>query len=311
MRNSSDETLTILLCTYNGVDHLSEQLNSFDVQTYKHWRALASDDLSQDDTISVLMTFQQMWPTGKLTICTGPGLGHAKNFLNLVCDPTIDDDYFAYADQDDIWDSDKLERALDWLRSINTDIPALYCSRTELVDSSNSSMGLSSLCPKPPSFQNALVQCIAGGNTMVFNRAARSLLVRSGRDIAISNHDWWTYMLVSGCGGKVFYDRTPTVKYRQHSKNTHGKNTHWRNRITRIRLLLNGAYKRWNDENISALIKLKSELTSENTICLDHFIKARKLRLGQRLWHFAKSGVHRQDWLGNLGLIVAVIFRKL
>jgi hypothetical protein len=30
-----------------------------------------------------------------------------------------------------------------------------------------------------------------------------------------------------------------------------------------------------------------------------------------RLWHLHKAGIHRQTLLGNLGLVVAAIFRKL
>ena len=69
-------------------------------------------------------------------------------------------------------------------------------------------LGLSPFHGRPPGFRNALIQNIAGGHTMVMNRAAREILIDSGvRDAFL--HDWWTYMIVSGAGGRVFYDLHP------------------------------------------------------------------------------------------------------
>jgi hypothetical protein len=52
----------------------------------------------------------------------------------------------------------------------------VYCSRTILVDVNGNQIGCSPLFTKKPSFANALVQSIAGGNTMVFNKKARDLI---------------------------------------------------------------------------------------------------------------------------------------
>ena len=38
---------------------------------------------------------------------------------------------------------------------------------------------------------------------MVFNRAARDLLRRAGDQVQVVAHDWWAYMVVTGCGGRV------------------------------------------------------------------------------------------------------------
>ncbi len=58
----------------------------------------------------------------------------------------------------------------------NPTIPALYCTRSRLVDQHGKLIGFSPLFNKKPCFQNALVQNIAGGNTMVFNKAALNIL---------------------------------------------------------------------------------------------------------------------------------------
>ena len=111
-------SVTILLCTRNGHRFLAEQLGSIERQTHTAWRVLASDDHSTDATADLLGEWQERWDAERLAIRTGPGRGFCANFLSLACDPGIESAYFAYCDQDDVWDVDKLEVAVDWLSKI-------------------------------------------------------------------------------------------------------------------------------------------------------------------------------------------------
>jgi len=303
--------IAILLATFQGQHHLSAQFDSFAKQTHQNWVVWVSDDGSSDDTCSILECYKEHWPVGRLFSCKGPANGYAANFLSLVCTTAISADYYAYADQDDIWEADKLARAVAWIQSVPSDIPTLYCSCTYLVDEYNRTIGLSTEFTKPPSFANALVQNIAGGNTMVFNNAARELLREAGQYIPVIAHDWWTYMLVSGCGGQIFYDSTPTLRYRQHENNTLGTNLLWPGRLGRIRMLFQGRFKQWNDTNIAAIKSMQHKLTPDNLRRLEQFSAAREMRLPARLFYLMQSGIYRQTMLGNLGLITAAILRKL
>lgn len=302
--------VAILLCTYHGQRYLADQLDSFAAQSYPNWEVLASDDGSQDNTHSILETYRNKWGRDRLSIHFGLARGFAANFLSLTCRSSIKADYYAYSDQDDVWETDKLQRAMNWLLTIPKDIPALYCSRTRLVDVHNRDIGLSPLFNKPPSFSNALMQNVGGGNTMVFNNAARTLLCEAGADADVVTHDWWAYLLVSGCG-KVFYDTRPTLRYRQHEGNILGVNTGWAARFKRIRMLFQGHYRAWNDRNIEALQRIRHRLTPENQQILDQFIKARNLGLLPRLIGLKRCGIYRQTLLGNLGLIAGALFKKI
>jgi len=302
--------VAILLGTYRGQQYLAEQLNSFATQTHSNWEVWASDDGSTDDTLAILERFKAEWPGGRLSIHAGPAKGFVSNFLALTCNTSIKADYYAYSDQDDIWECDKLERALQWIESVPAHIPALYCARTRLVDSHNREVGLSPLFGNPR-FANALVQSIAGGNTMVFNNAARELLQQAGAQLPVVFHDWWAYLAVTGCGGKVFYDLVPTLRYRQHEANVVGVNASWGARFQRLRKLWQGQHRQWNADNIAALRKLENQLTPENREILNHFASAREKSLIPRLVHLGRSGVSRQTRLGNIGLIAAAIFNKL
>lgn len=309
--NDAQPAVAVLLCTYNGERYLPEQLESFEQQTHANWLIWASDDGSSDNTLALLETYRKKWPAGKLSIVRGPAKGFAANFLSLTCRPEITSDYYAYSDQDDIWMADKLERAIKWVETVPADIPALYCSRTRLVDEQKQEIGLSPLFSKSPDFRNALVQSIAGGNTMVFNHAARALLCEAGSDIPVVTHDWWAYLVVTGCGGSVYYDASPTLDYRQHEGNLVGMNATWLARLKRIRMLMQGQFRHWNDGNIAALRRLQDRLTPANRENFEHFVKARNMGLVARLRHFKQCGIYRQTLLGNLGLIAAAFFKKI
>lgn len=295
----------------HGQEFLEEQLLSIERQTHPNWKIYVSDDGSKDGTHAVLDRFLGKVGEERLSVCSGPARGFARNFLFLAREVGSCADYYAFADQDDIWEEDKLTRALDWLQGIPVGVPALYCSRTCLVDRVGIPIGYSPLFSRRPSFANALVQNIGGGNTMVFNEAARVLLERVGDDTCVVAHDWLAYLVVTGCGGRVMYDSHPTVRYRQHGSNLIGASNGWFARLGRIGLLLGARFKDWNDINIRALQRVRSELTPENREILDCFSDARRRSLLPRLLGLKRAGLYRQTLLGNISLVAAALLNKL
>lgn len=306
----SEPVVAILLCTHHGSQFLAEQLDSIRAQDHSNHCVWVSDDGSADDTHQILEQHQSYWGQERFCIQSGPQDGFVANFLSLTCFPDIEADYFAYADQDDIWEHDKLSRAIAKLESVPDNIPALYCSRTRLIDKNGRDIGFSPLFDKPPGFANALIQNIGGGNTMVMNKAAREVLRAAGERVVVS-HDWWAYLIISGAGGTVFYDPYPTVRYRQHDNNLMGSNSGWYARLRRIQLLFKGRFRNWNNINTGALQQIRNLLTPENQRILDEFCTARDRWLIPRLFGIWKSGIYRQTLLGNLGLIVATILKKI
>lgn len=303
--------VAVLMATYHGARFLLEQLDSIVAQSLTNWTIWASDDSDGETTWNVLKQYQERIGGSKLHLQKGPQKGFVANFLSLVCQANIKADYFAYCDQDDIWEVDKLDRAIQWLAEIPENVPALYCSRTRLVDEQNNEIGLSPLFSKPPSFANALVQNIGGGNTMVFNQAARSLLMQAGAELPLVAHDWWTYIVVTGCGGKVHCDPKPSLRYRQHPLNLIGRNDSSFARMTRLKMLWKGHLFVSNDKHFAALERVKKLITPENLYIMNELSSARTMRLARRLKAFRRTGIHRQTSLGNLGLFAAALFNKI
>lgn len=305
-----DGTCAVLLTSYNGALFLPQQIKSIKKQTYSNIKIFVSDDGSQDATLQILEQESLQWAPENFYILDGPKKGFGANFMSLICNESISADYFAFCDQDDIWEEDKIKKAITILKEIPEDTPALYCSRTRLIDDTGKDLGLSPLFKKTPSFKNALVQCIAGGNTMVLNKAARNLL-SAAKNAQIYSHDWWAYLLITGAGGKVIYDSAPSMCYRQHTKNVLGRNNNFWGRLHRIRLLLKGNFYNWNTKNLIALNQYRNLLTFENQKILDIFIAVREKNLLPRLIGMRKSGIYRQTFLGNCGIFFALICKKL
>jgi glycosyltransferase involved in cell wall biosynthesis len=303
--------VTILLGTLNGERFLPEQLASLERQTFKNWKLIASDDGSSDGTKSILHAFQKTFEPGKVEIIAGPRRGAPANFLFLASAENLDSDFYAFCDQDDVWEPDKLARAVDLLEKAGSDIPALYGSRTRLIDENGNETGFSPLFRKEPDFECALVQSILGGNTIVFNQRARELVAFCGADVDVPSHDWWLYQVTSACGGEVHYDPYPSVRYRQHAHNVIGSNMGWAARIHRIHMLRNGRFRYWTDLNVGALARLRPRMTAENRQIFDLFHNARHLPLLERARLFVRTGVRRQTLLGNLGLAAAVVLNKI
>lgn len=303
--------VAVLLCTFNGERFLAQQLDSIARQSYPHWFVVVSDDSSDDSTLELLREYAERWGEDKLSIRQGPGRGYAANFLSLTCDQSIESDFYAWADQDDIWQENKLERALCVLQGTPPQEPALYCGRTELIDEKGTPIGLSPLFERPVGFANALVQSVGGGNTMVFNQAARKLFLQAGSTLDIVSHDWWAYLLVSGAGGRVTYDVRPTILYRQHEANLIGSTSGLMAQLNRVRMQFRGRFRGWNQKNIAALESTRFQLNEENRMRLDLFQRARSSRGLVRIIWLRRSGVYRQTLWGNLGLLLATVFNGI
>lgn len=303
--------VAILLCTFNGARFLPQQLASIEAQEFTDWRVFASDDGSQDATLSMLQDFQKKHGAEKVHIRAGPRRGFVANFLSLVCDPAVQGGCYAFCDQDDIWLPDKLSRARRFLMNAAADKPAMYCSRTRLIDESGADIALSPLFKKAPSFRNALAQSIAGGCTMVLNEAARRLLMRAGADVVCASHDWWIYLAVTAVGGAVCYDAVPSICYRKHPHNVVGENRTFGAQLTRARMLWRGRLKSWTDWNVAALERIEGDMTEENRKIFTLFRSSRKQAVVPRLRGLRRTGIHRQTLLGNIGLAAAALVGKI
>ena len=303
-------SIYILMTSYNGEKFIRQQLESIFSQTFKNWQLIISDDGSTDKTKEIILEYQKIWG-GKIQLRNGPQKGFAENFLSLACDKNLVSDFYAFCDQDDVWLPQKLEVAIKQISnaSLNNE-PYLYCGRTVYVDEQSIAIGQSILFKQPPSFDNALVQSIAGGNTMIFNRSSKLVIETVGM-VPTPSHDWWLYLLISGVGGKVFYEPTAFVFYRQHRSSIVGENTSFLNKFQRLLRLLNGCFKKWTDSNIECLQMSENVLTHSAKESLNTLINIRQLSLLNKIINMKSFRYRRQSSFQNLILKIAFLMNKI
>jgi glycosyltransferase involved in cell wall biosynthesis len=308
---TTKDSVAILLATYNGSKFIAAQLESLESQIHQNWFVVASDDASSDNTLAILRSFQERWPEGKMIIRKGPEQGFCKNFLSMACDKSIVADYYAFCDQDDVWLPTKLTVAIENIHKNQKDSVAyVYCGRTIYVDEMLKKIGDSPLFSLPRTFKNALIQSIAGGNTMVFNQKTKHLLQQAGV-VDHPSHDWWVYQLITGVSGDVFYDPVPQVLYRQHKNALVGGNSSFGAKFDRIASLLKGQFRAWNSQSMVALNSISALLSKENIETLKLFAQMRDAHLRDRVRLLKVCGIYRQTRRGTISLIIANIMNKI
>jgi glycosyltransferase involved in cell wall biosynthesis len=299
------------MCTYNGEDFLEEQLDSIERQDYQNWTLFVNDDGSKDATLTILKAYQKKWGSKKLLIRKGPQKGFAQNFLQIINDKKINADLYVLSDQDDVWMPNKLSHTINKMSKLDASKPNLYCARTTYVSSdAKRILGQSDLFLKPPSFKNAIVQSIAGGNTMAFNNSLRAKAQKHPRAKVVS-HDWWLYILNELKGGKTLYDTESTILYRQHAKSLIGANTGFLAKMKRLRMLLGGTYRRYNTMHLEVFSKITIETVKTNIDLIDQFLIMRDKSMKVRWQMIHKLRLYRQTWDGHLALYLGAFLHKL
>ena len=311
MAHKKSPSVAILMCTYNGENFLEEQLDSIEGQDYKDWTLFVNDDGSKDATLDILKRYQKEWGAKKLHIRRGPQKGFCQNFLQIICDKKINADLYFLCDQDDVWMPHKISHTIKKISKHDASKPNLYCARTTYVSSdAKRILGQSDLFLKPPSFKNAIIQSIAGGNTMAFNNPLRTKVQKySGCDVV--SHDWWLYIMNELKGGHTFYDHESTILYRQHANSLIGANIGLIAKIKRLRMLLGGTYRNYNTKHLTALNTLDINTVKKNIDLIDQFLILRDKPLHGRWQMIQRLGLYRQNWDGQLGLYLAAFLRKL
>lgn len=243
--------IRILLATWNGAAHLSEQLDSYLAQDLPDWALWVSDDGSTDGTWQILEAFRDAHPDREIRLLHGPCHGSAANFLSLLTHPDLPPGPVALSDQDDVWMPHRLSRGLAAVSGY--DRAALYGSITIETDPDLVPLPKQKGPLPPPSFHNALVQNVVAGNTVTLNGPAlRALRAAGAPDVPY--HDWWIYLRLSGIGAHITLDDVPVLYYRQHAHNAIGAHRGAMARLQRVRALVRGTYRDWLRANLSALL---------------------------------------------------------
>ena len=223
--------ITVLMSTYNGEKYLTEQIESILNQRNVNVNILVRDDGSTDQTLTILKKYQEK---GALEFYTGENLGPQRSFLHLL-QHAPQCDYYAFADQDDVWMADKISVAVNRLKTSGTK-PAIYVCQTQMTDQVLNPIATPSLSPLL-TFGESLIYAFASGCTMVMNDSMRKI-VNAYCPQFIDMHDKWIMEIATAIGADIYFDKKSHILYRQHERNAIGLHDsfakEWKLRIHRV-----------------------------------------------------------------------------
>lgn len=252
-------SVLIMLSTYNGENYLKKQLDTICKQnTECDIKLLVRDDGSTDSTVHILKQYENIL---EISFCNSGGfnLGAAKSFWILVKNAP-NADYYAFVDQDDLWDDNKIERAILALQGRKA--PTLWFSNCRIINECDEVIETRLRKKKPIlDIPSQLVCGSAQGCSMVFNKAALELCRSKDLDI-IPMHDL-IFMIYVLAEGTVLYDDEPLFGYRVHSNNTVAKKG--KNLLERIKTTQNS----WFGKNSKYSISKFSKEVLTNSYYLD------------------------------------------
>lgn len=215
MPNSS-KSISIIIATYNGAQYLREQLDSIAAQTYQPYEVIIQDDCSSDETVTVI---QEYLPRLPIQLEINPAnLGYIHNFEAALSKAR--GEFIAICDQDDIWESNKLELLLS-----NIGENSLIYSNSLLIDSDGRSLKKTlseKLNNRFISTHSPIVfvydNCVSA-HALMFRRSLLPQLFPFPHSLYF---DAWIAANAASEHGITYLDQT-LVHYRQHSTNTLAK----------------------------------------------------------------------------------------
>ena len=217
------DSVAVIVSTYNGEKFLREQIDSILCQKGVKLTVFVRDDGSSDSTKQILTEYRNAHDNVVVDFAENVGVGNS--FMNALYQVSPEFDYYALADQDDIWQENKLSEAIEALKVSGK---LLYGSNQECVDKTGSSMGLRYAEDAQINQDPIGILCtnMIAGCTMVFtNQFFRILTEEKHRPSAalLRNriHDVWLAMVASLYDG-ICYDKRSFMKYRQHENNLVG-----------------------------------------------------------------------------------------
>ncbi len=237
--------IAVCLAAYNGMHYLPEQLNSILEQSGVAVSVFVSVDASTDGTEAWFDT-QAQKDSRTVALPHGERFGcAARNFFRLLQDVDFSKfDYVSFADQDDIWQQDKLIRHVELIQKnavdgVSSNVMAFWPDgKTKLIDKSQPQRELDFI------FESAGPGCTFLMSPWLVNEVKKLLINPSSVANQVALHDWLIYAVCRASDRKWLIDPTPSMQYRQHGKNVVGANSGLKAKVARLKQISNGWYRR-------------------------------------------------------------------
>jgi len=236
----------VLFAAYNGDKFISQQLDTILQQQNVQVHIVCSVDFSCDSSFEICSSYAERFENVTVLPYGERFGGAGKNFFRLLHDTDFECyDYIAFSDQDDIWPSDKLLKAVEYLQQYDcysSNVTAFWeDGREVLINKAQSQRKW-----------DYLFEAAGPGCTYVLKLEVavqfKNFLLEDYHKISsnITLHDWLIYAFARSRNYRWFIDSKPMMLYRQHANNQVGTNNSIAAAIKRFKLIR----KRWYREQV-------------------------------------------------------------
>lgn len=297
------EKVQVLLSAYNGEKYIKKQIESILNQKEVEVSLLIRDDGSSDKTIEIIGKLAD--ENSNITFYKGENLGPARSFMDLL-NKSNEVSYYAFADQDDVWEPKKLISAINKLKEENK--PELYMSALEIVDEELNSIEIKQVDGNF-TFEGAMIKNFATGCTLVLNKKLRDI-IKSYNPTYLIMHDSWITRVCYAIGGNVIIDEDYYIKYRQHTGNVLGYKDEG---LQKLKRQFKIAFK----NNVSMRVNIAKELkqgynemlTEEAKEVIENLINYRQSKEAKK-WLLKNKNFRTTNSVINIKMKLAIILNK-
>ena len=294
--------VAVLLATYNGAAWLLAQLTSIYEQQRVNVHIFVSDDFSADGSRALLeaeiargMPITLLHPVQR---CGSAG----RNFFHLIRHaPAHEAEFWALADQDDVWFPDKLVQAVTAIRTkklagYSANFLAWYPDRQGkqkkfLVNKAQPQVRYDHL------FQGPGPGCTFVLSAIYFEVFQRFIHIDPTAVDAIFFHDWLIYAHARECGAVWWIDPDPRMLYRQHASNVAGVSRGWKAAIKRLKQM----HKGWYADQVFQIAKLLGVYKEWPVIDFKYGSRWQRLRM---IFHVHQI---RRSWRDRLAMALFLL----
>ena len=216
--------ISVAMTTYNGEKYIIQQIESILSQSRKVDEIVIVDDKSNDKTVEIIRELNcpliNIYQNQK-------NMGYVDNFYKAI--GLTQGDYVFLSDQDDIWETDKVEKSLSVLQG--SDANMAVCTGFSLIDQlGNPIMDINNyqinrfVLKKHKCIEDITLNRLVFGNVV---QGCTCCLKRDVIDVYLKIHNRevihdYQLMLIAASMGNVKYINEPLIKYRLHEKNAIG-----------------------------------------------------------------------------------------
>lgn len=294
----------VLMSSFNGEHFIVSQIESIINQRHVDVSLIVRDDGSNDKTISILEDFKKKYPS-LIDYYVGENIGISRSFADLIrkCPKT---DYVAFADQDDVWDLDKLYIGIALLKKYSL---SFYSSASRLVDQNLTDLKITTSDEEKYKHymfgNNKLLTPGVQGCTMIIRFSFFERVIASRYPDYYGHDEWMTP--VSYFFEEAIYDCDAHMSYRQHDNSWTGNRSKVISRFFKT-FKSSVKYSKRYKQIAQDILKRYSDSIKENDKNILHCFSDKKPSFFKRNSFLRKNRINKYGFFSNLLFKFAFIF---